>query len=73
MRRTWQRLADHPDDLPQFLHQIRFRMQPAGRINQYDIGRARLGRHDAVECHGRRIRPVAMPDHVHAHPIRPYL
>ena len=36
-------LAYHADDLAQLLHQNGFIMQPAGGVDQQDIGAARLG------------------------------
>src|SRR5512135_699965 len=66
-------LPDHPFDLSKLIHEIRLGVEPAGRVDQDDIGTSSLRRGQSIEGNGRRVSSVAMSDEFDTDAIRPDL
>ena len=71
MRRAGQLLADDPVQLLQFLHQIVFRVEAAGGVDEQIIRLARLRGGHSVMRHGRRVRAVSAGDDFHLEFLAP--
>jgi len=65
--------CDHAPHLGQLLHQVRLRVQAAGRIHDDDVAPAGLRRRDRVEGHGGRVGATLRAHEVGARALGPDL
>ena len=73
VRRALEPLADHAAHLGELLHQVRLRVQPAGRVHDDHVAPARLGCGDRVERDGGRVAAALRADEVRIRPLCPDL
>ena len=73
MRRALEPLADHPAHLRQLLHQVRLRVQPAGRVHDDHVSIARLCGSDRVERDRGGVAAALGADEVRVRALRPDL
>src|SRR4029450_13856685 len=66
-------LRDHAPDLGELLHEVRLRVQAAGRVDDDDVASARLRGLDRVEGDGSGIGAVRGADEVGPGAVRPDL
>ena len=65
-------LLGHPADLRQLLHEVGLCLQTAGRVGQYDVGVAGVGRLDGIEHHRRRVGALGTADDRHIAALGPH-
>ena len=73
VRRALEPLRDHAAHLRELLHQVRLRVQPAGRVDDHDVAAARLGGRDRVERDRGRVAAALGADEVRARALGPDL
>jgi hypothetical protein len=66
-------LADHADDLGQFLHQVLPVLEPPRGVDQQKVGAVGLGLRHRVEGEARGVRPFGRGQHRHAGALAPDL
>ena len=71
VRRIGDDLFHHAADLGQFFHEIDFRLQAAGGIDDHHISAAGFGCRDSIKSHRRRISPFGMLHDVSAGALCP--
>ena len=62
-----------PADLGELVHQVRLRVEPAGRVGDEDVDAARGGRVDGVEDDRGRVGAGGVGDDRHVRPVGPDL
>ncbi len=73
MRGAWTFLCDDARDFAELVHEIRFCVQPAGRIDQDYVYLPRFRGGNSIERDGGWIGPMAVTDHIDTDSVGPDL